>query len=308
MNFIEQCGAEMHKQPLLERIASGLVVLSLGVLVSGTDACQEDYDFASQTSVTPVPSATATATVTQTGTVTPEVTASPVSSGTPAATATIVGATPTSEEAIGDPGLFTELSALSVERDEVTGVVAGSGQAQGGNWLGKAFSNQGAESWLDSDGDGYSDAFEEEQETDVRDASSVPLDVATTRFEARLQGVDQDLDGLSVKEERQRNTDPTVADSDGDGRGDGAEIASGGDPLSADDNYGDPDGDGLSDDVEKSIKTDSNKSDSDGDGLRDDRELVFGSNPLAPDSDLDGISDGKEVELGSDPISAEIKG
>jgi hypothetical protein len=200
------------------------------------------------------------------------------------------------------------LSALSVERDEVAGAVVGSGQVQGGNWLGKAFSNQGAESWLDSDGDGYSDAFEEEQETDVRDASSVPLDVATTRFEARLQGVDQDLDGLSVKEERQRNTDPTVADSDGDGRGDGAEIASGGDPLSAEDNYADPDGDGLSDDVEKSIKTDSNKSDSDGDGLRDDRELVFGSNPLVSDSDLDGISDGKEVELGSDPISAEVKG
>jgi len=305
--FVEQCGAAMRKQSLIDRIGGGLLVLSLGFLVSGTDACQENYDFAAQTSFTPVPSSTATPSVTPTGTITSTITPAPAESGTPSPVTPTVGASPTSEEALGDPSLFTELSALSVDRDDVAGAVLGSGSSQGGNWLGKAYSNQGSDSWLDSDGDGYSDTLEDEEGTDSRDSGSAPLDVITTRFGARLQGSDEDLDGLSVKEERQRNTDPSMADSDGDGRGDGAEVASGGDPLASKDTYTDSDGDGLSDEVEKTIKTDPNKSDSDGDGLRDDRELVFGANPLVSDSDLDGISDGKEAELGSDPISPENK-
>lgn len=48
------------------------------------------------------------------------------------------------------------------------------------------------------------------------------------------KGVDDDSDGLTLCQERVAGTDSTVADTDGDGRNDGDEIARGSDPLVAD--------------------------------------------------------------------------
>ena len=59
----------------------------------------------------------------------------------------------------------------------------------------------------------------------------------------------------------------------------------------------DTDGDGLSDDYERTIGTDPNNPDTDGDGLRDGEEvLTYKTNPLNPDSDYDMLKDGEEVK------------
>jgi Bacterial TSP3 repeat len=46
--------------------------------------------------------------------------------------------------------------------------------------------------------------------------------------------------------------------------------------------------------------------DSDGDGLSDDYEKTIGTDPLNPDTDGDGLSDGVEVKMGLDPLSPNI--
>ncbi len=65
----------------------------------------------------------------------------------------------------------------------------------------------------------------------------------------------------------------------------------------------DADGDGLSDDQERTLGTDPNNPDTDGDGLLDGEEVALGTNPNNPDTDNDGFSDGNEVAYGSDPQS-----
>jgi OOP family OmpA-OmpF porin len=58
----------------------------------------------------------------------------------------------------------------------------------------------------------------------------------------------------------------------------------------------DSDGEGLTDEVEKSLGTDPFNPDTDGDGLTDYEEVMnFKTDPLNPDSDYDGLSDGAEV-------------
>ena len=47
--------------------------------------------------------------------------------------------------------------------------------------------------------------------------------------------LDEDGDGLLTSQEEDLGTDPTVADSDGDGHNDGDEVAGGFDPLDEDD-------------------------------------------------------------------------
>jgi hypothetical protein len=64
----------------------------------------------------------------------------------------------------------------------------------------------------------------------------------------------------------------------------------------------DTDGDGLTDDEEKTLGTDPNKKDTDGDGLYDREEVkVYKTDPLKKDTDGDGISDGDEVKAGTNP-------
>jgi hypothetical protein len=171
--------------------------------------------------------------------------------------------------------------------------------------LGGAFQKDAAGSWQDSDGDGYSDDLERGSGTEGQDGGSTPSNVTVTRVEVRVLAQDGDLDGLSVAEEAQRGTDQGSDDSDHDGRLDGAEVLSGGDPLAAGDVYPDADKDGLGDDFEKEKGMSPAAVDSDSDGLKDDREMIFGTNPLQADTDGDGISDSREIELGSDPTISE---
>ncbi len=118
----------------------------------------------------------------------------------------------------------------------------------------------------DTDGDGLDDAYE--------------------RFVAgnltTLAGGDNDADsdGLTDTEERDLGTNPTIADTDGDGANDGREV----DDLGTLPFDSDTDDDGRSDGDEV-----------DGDPVTD---------ALDPDSDDDGFEDGVETAKGSDPNDA----
>jgi len=91
--------------------------------------------------------------------------------------------------------------------------------------------------------------------------------------------LDPDGDGLSNIEEYQHDTNPKVADTDGDGVSDGEEVhVHGSDPLNPD---------------------------TDDDALADGEEPLYSTLPLNPDSDGDGMPDGWEVENSLDPLSAD---
>lgn len=107
-------------------------------------------------------------------------------------------------------------------------------------------------------------------------------------------------------------SDPTVADTDGDGLVDGVEVkVHGSDPRLAD-----TDGDGLSDAREVSLGTSLRNPDTDGDGLLDGWEISHGLNPLSPtgddgadeDIDSDGLTNLQEQIWGSDPRNADTDG
>ncbi len=85
---------------------------------------------------------------------------------------------------------------------------------------------------------------------------------------------------------------PLLADTDGDGLNDGAELLHGCNARVAD-----SDGDGLSDGDEVARGMNPDSMDSDNDGLNDAQELTLGTNPLNADSDGDGLSDGAEVSF-----------
>ena len=93
---------------------------------------------------------------------------------------------------------------------------------------------------------------------------------------------------------------PTV-DSDGDGLTDDQERTIGTDPNDAD-----TDDDGLNDGAEvNTVHTNPLAADTDGDTLSDGDEVtVYGTNPSAADSDADGFRDDGELKAGSDPKSA----
>ncbi|MGI9243280.1 MAG: hypothetical protein ACR2RV_20955 [Verrucomicrobiales bacterium] len=91
-----------------------------------------------------------------------------------------------------------------------------------------------------------------------------------------LPGDDGDMDDLTNVDEFEAGTDPTMADSDGDGIDDADEL-----------NAVPP--------------TSPTRADTDDDGLDDGDELALGTDPTDPDSDDDGFSDGLEVDNGTDP-------
>src|SRR5262249_29906985 len=65
----------------------------------------------------------------------------------------------------------------------------------------------------------------------------------------------------------------------------------------------DTDGDGLADGAEISTGTNINAADSDFDGLSDGAEVnTYGTSPLLADTDGDGYSDGAEAAGGSNPL------
>jgi uncharacterized repeat protein (TIGR02543 family) len=147
---------------------------------------------------------------------------------------------------------------------------------------------------------------------------------------------DDDSDGLTnFQEIVEHGTDPTKADTDGDGTKDNADAfpldsaetidtdrdGTGDNADTDDDGDGytdesetsihhtdpkspDSDGDGLTDPAEiETHRTDANVADTDNDGLRDGEEVTtYRTNPLIGDTDGDGFLDGYEVLTGKLPL------
>ncbi len=315
----------MFRKRALEKVSATLALGGIALLVCGTKACQTDYDVGSFASVsntaTVTPNSTETATAGGTATPDPDNTPTPGPTEEPDATPTVDPTTEpstiTGDAAADDSSnLFQELSAAGEGDADERAAAASKTSPTDANWLGKNFTKDrdgtegaagaDASGWLDSDGDGFSDEFENNVSSDPANPVDVPeASSSWSSLKARVRAVDSDLDGLTDAEERKYGSNPTLNDTDGDTRPDGAEVLSGGDPKRAVDRYLDTDGDGLSDAYEAEHGLNSTALDSDSDGLRDDLELVVGSNPLKVDSDGDGISDGKEFDLGTDPTSAD---
>jgi hypothetical protein len=121
-----------------------------------------------------------------------------------------------------------------------------------------------------------------------------------------FKGVDTDGDGMPDWWETQYGLNPASAadaatDADGDGATNLQEYNAGSNPTVAD-----TDGDGLSDGNEINIRlTNPTKADTDGDGLSDGFEVNTSlTNPLLADTDGDGFSDGLEVAQGTNPNSS----
>lgn len=94
---------------------------------------------------------------------------------------------------------------------------------------------------VDSDGDGYTDAFE----LKLKSSGFDPLDPAKPTSTCASGAADMDGDGLRDCEEAVVGTNPRLFDSDGDRFPDGVELYSGTDPLDPDDITQDADADGL---------------------------------------------------------------
>ncbi|MCD6461601.1 MAG: hypothetical protein J7L61_02540, partial [Thermoplasmata archaeon] len=120
---------------------------------------------------------------------------------------------------------------------------------------------------------------------------------------------DSDGDGLGDYEETINITDaanashPLDPDTDWDGVGDGDERAN-----HTDIGVDDTDGDGLTDDEELQMGGDPRSTDTDGDGLLDADEELYGTEIDGGDGDGDGLSDGDEIVNGTSPLSDDTDG
>lgn len=116
---------------------------------------------------------------------------------------------------------------------------------------------------------------------------------------------DTDKDGLTAAQEFAQTTNPIVADTDGDGLLDGAEVNT---HLSSP-NSKDSDSDGLNDFAEVNThRTNPNLTDTDGDNLVDSLEVAAGLDPndakdAEKDDDSDGFTNRHEILAGANPKS-----
>jgi hypothetical protein len=152
----------------------------------------------------------------------------------------------------------------------------------------------------DYDGDGISDAYENEGGSDLYDPcdpAQMPGYKGYVWNNAVWAADDCDGDGLTNGEEYAFGSDPYDTESDGDGVSDADEKALGTNP-------GDP-----CDPTQPATYTGYNAmhpiwsaADCDSDGLTNQQELANGLNPYVADPDGDGVNDGAEIGGGSDPL------
>lgn len=128
---------------------------------------------------------------------------------------------------------------------------------------------------------------------------------------------DPDSDKLTNNNEFVYGTDPTKADTDGDGFSDYDEIKNYFDPLTPGKTFLDFDADGLPDwwEVKYGFNTNfpNGQKDPDLDQLTNLDEYKYGTNPINADTDGDGFKDGYEVSrnfnpLGTGPFDADTDG
>ena len=181
----------------------------------------------------------------------------------------------------------------------------------------------------DTDGDGYSDLTEINNNTDLNvpadddgDGLDNALEVAIGTL---INNPDSDSDNATDQEEYLRGTDPNAynsendtdtswiaavpliwaGDMDQDGIPDEWERRLGLNPYDTDDAALDPDDDGLLNVDEYRYRTGIHNPDTDGDGLEDGWEVANNSDPTDfEDSDHDEIPDAWEVLNGMNPLEA----
>ena len=154
----------------------------------------------------------------------------------------------------------------------------------------------------DSDDDGLPDVWEVKYELDHNDDGSTDPDSGPDG--------DPDEDGLKNKVELTINTNPWLADSDEDELEDSVETNTGkfvsDTDTGTDPSNADTDGDGLNDGAEFTAETNPFVADCDGDGLPDGAEVLsHNTDPLIADTDEDGYTDNEEVMGKSDPLDPE---
>ncbi len=124
---------------------------------------------------------------------------------------------------------------------------------------------------------------------------------------------DPDLDRCNNGCEETRGTNPNVADTDGDGLQDGAEVY----VYFTNPSVQDTDGDGLTDGYEVNVCGTAPASvdgvppdsrDTDSDGVPDNVECGWGAFVPGPDYDGDGLSDSEEIARGTDPTRPDTDG
>lgn len=136
---------------------------------------------------------------------------------------------------------------------------------------------------------------ESDNVTTGEESEQVVSDEMAALFGVDPNEEDTDQDGLSNYIEIYiSETDPALADTDGDGIGDADE---------------DLDEDGITNKEEIDFGTDLGNADSDHDGIDDYEELNgYNTNPCAYDTDGDTLCDGDEVLLGLDPLVQKTDG